>query len=120
MIAGRHNLTRRSLLGATFGVPALGSSRGAAWADSASPWAHALAEFRRTEGLFPPRPRSCSTNLQYPPWRTSPPAPRPGAGPHRPFNEDRPHHDEEVATLIDAELCLAELKADGRRLMCGN
>jgi hypothetical protein len=139
MAAGRHNLTRRALLGAVVGAPVLLGAGGARAADPRQSWARALAAFRRAEARLAAR-RAYEAGL-------------PASLRAFPFSEqldevfnDLECHrldalrrllrvpafdvrtlslkvdlivDEDVATLDGAETCLAALKADARRLADG-
>lgn len=124
MAAGRHNLTRRALLGAAVGARTLLSRGAAPAAAPRAPWVQALAAFRgaearlacldatATDDLFgdlecarldalrflicAPAPDLCALSLKID--LTA---------------------DEEVATLTDAEPCFAALKADAWRLAYG-
>lgn len=124
MAAGRHNLSRRAVLGACFGAPLLLGGDGASAAGPRDRWTRALAAFRRAQGRL---------------------AAFPAGAPDDPFDDlecarldalrrllrapapDLPALARKIELTIDdqawelngAEPCLAALKADARRLACG-
>ena len=133
MAAGRHNLSRRAVLGAVAGacasrhwaeVAAAASGR-AAPSPAPSRWTRALAGFRRAEARLAALPPGTSDDLfdDFECARLGAlrrllraPAPDPRA---LSLKIDL-IVDEDVATLTGAEPCLAALKADARRLAHGN
>jgi hypothetical protein len=148
MAAGRHNLTRRALLGAVVGASALPGAvagapvllgAGVRAADARRRWERALAAFRSAEARLAAR-RAYEAGLPAP-LRAFPfsealdevfndlECARLAALRHLlqvPAPDLRALSlkidltvDEEVATLNDAEICVAVLKADGRRLADG-
>lgn len=150
MAAGRHNLTRRALLGAVVGASALPGAAaaapvllgvgGARAADLRRSWERALAGFRRAEARLAARrayEAGLPASLRAFPFseqldevfndlecarlealRRLLLVPAPDL-PTLPMKVDL-IVDEDVASLDDGERCLAVLKADARRLACGN
>jgi hypothetical protein len=149
MAAGRHNLTRRALLGAVVGVsalpgavagaPVLPGAAGARAADARRAWARAFAAFRRAEARLEAR-RAYEASLPAP-LRAFPLSEQLDevfndlacdrlAALRRLLRVPAPDLgtlslkidlivDEDVATLTGAESCLAALKSDARRLAYG-
>jgi len=149
MAAGRHNLTRRALLGAVVGAsalpgavagaPVLAGASGARVADARRSWERALAAFRRAEGKLAAR-RAYEAGLPAP-LRAFPLSEQLDevfsdfecarlAALRRLLRVPAPDLralslkidltvDEDVSTLDGAESCLATLKADARRLTDG-
>jgi len=131
MAAGRHNLTRRALLGAVFGACALPSpdcasatAGGSKSARQRGAWARALAAFRRAKtrlaSLDAGAPDDLSDDLEcarLAALRRLMQAPAPDL--HALSLKIDLAVDEDVATLTGAEACLAVLKADARRLAYG-
>jgi hypothetical protein len=139
MVADRNNLSRRAVLGASVGAPAMLVCSPAPAADLRQPWERALAAFRHAEArLACFLAQEASLSAQARTW--------PGCEAiEEGFNDleclridalkrllrvPAPNLrslslkvdltvDEEVATLTGGERCLAMLKADARRLAYG-
>jgi hypothetical protein len=139
MAAGRHNLTRRALLGACFGAPVLLGASAAPATDPRDRWTRALAAFRRAQARLAAFQQA---EAQLPPAARAFPACEPL---EERFNDlecarlDALRHllrapspdlpalarkielaiDDQAWELTDSEPCLAALKADARRLARG-
>jgi hypothetical protein len=138
MAPGRHNLSRRAVLGAAFGAPVLLGGGGARAAGPRDRWTHALAAFRRAEARLaafqqaeaqlPPAARAfpaCEpleerfndlecARLEALRRLLCAPAPDPSAL----ARKIELTIDDQAWELTDSEPCLAALKADARRLAC--
>jgi hypothetical protein len=140
MAAGRHNLSRRAVLGAAFGAPVLLGSDGARATGPHDRWTRALAAFHRAEVRLAAFRQA---EAQLPPAARAFPA---CESLEERFNDlecarlaalrrllrapapDLPALARKIQLTIrdqaweltDSEPCLAALKADGRRLAYGN
>lgn len=132
MVAVRHNLTRRALLGAAAAACAFIASPRAARGQlpatvpgfAAAWWKHALAQFRQAEAHLAALPRGAPDSAfderecaRLDALRRLMRAPAPDLLALRLKIELAV--DEDVATLTDARPCLAALRADARRLIDG-
>jgi len=124
MAAGRHNLSRRAVLGACVGVPALLGAGGAPAADLRDRWTRALAGIRRSEARLAALPPGASDDLfgdlecaRLDALRRLlyAPAPDPAAL----ALKVELTVDDQAWELTGAEPCLAALKADARRPLHG-
>jgi hypothetical protein len=136
MAAGRHNLTRRALLGMCFGAPVLFGGGGASATSPRDRWTRALAAFRRAEARLAAFQQA---EAQLPAAARAFPACEPleerfndlecarldalrrllrPPAPDLPAFARKIHLtiDDQAWELTDSEPCLAALKADARRL----
>ena len=124
MVAARHNLTRRAVLGAAAGMPALMAASGAAAWPSRQRWDAALVAFRQAQARLACLGRGVPDEvfndlecLRIDALRRLLRVPAPDL---RSLSlKVELTVDEEVATLTGGQACLAALKADARRLAHG-